>query len=474
MAVEFYRRTIFEKQKTIGETLPKPYVKLANQFVNDIYQINPLTHKPITIETGNKEIEPRSISKELESKITEIVGLKTSGINPESEEGHRIKLLTRPISTALTTNTYIKSIHAESYLSFLGLSFDFAKNPQLLKELTIQTGFGGSTDQQTNLRIPAYAVPAIHILENIEQVFERYKIDAELPTIRFLFAPNTAIAINNSHMPNDQVLKNTAGNMLYLKKYIDTFHRGISKQIKMETDIPWQQHNEITKTTHHYFSNLLLNAQEQPVIDALTKLQKLGMHHGDENGMKHAHEYAAVHSFIFKDALEYPNDNYYENSKKPLFSISIGGRPERLFNIARDYIRKQSRVNDFIMQSTMNLYEQLQTWKNSLIESRAKYGNSIEGHLIHEGDKPLVSVAAITSVGAIPVYYATEYDLPVEHYKDKPTTLLNRMEKNIRETKIGQEKKLAMERFKSIAFDVETILADVKSEDLFVNFVNNL
>ncbi|MBU3979241.1 hypothetical protein KKE68_06095, partial [Patescibacteria group bacterium] len=258
------------------------------------------------------------------------------------------------------------------------------------------------------------------------------------------------------------------------KKYIDTFHPGISKQIKMETDIPWQQHNEITKTTHNYFSKLLLNAQEQPVIDALTKLQKLGMHHGDENGMKHAHEYAAVHSFIFKDALEYPNDNYYGNSEKPLFSISLGGRPERLFNIARDYIRKKSRADDLILQGAINQHEQLDTWRNSLMESRAKYDNSIKSDLVHEGDKPLVSVAAITSVGAIPVYYATEYDLPVQHYTEKPTVLLKTMEKNINETKIGQEKKLAMARFKNVAFDIDTILTDVKNEEIFINFVNSL
>ena len=167
-----YKPHIIEKAKVTGEPTPKPYSKLANQLVNDVFQVNPLTKKPITIETGLREIEPQTIRQQLESEIGELVGLKTYGVDPESAEGKRIKTLTRPLLSAFTKNTYIKSLQVDSYLGFVALSLDFAKDPQLLEHLSIQTGFGGSVNPNINLRIPAYAIPAIYMVENIQKVLD--------------------------------------------------------------------------------------------------------------------------------------------------------------------------------------------------------------------------------------------------------------------------------------------------------------
>src|SRR5205809_307384 len=115
-----YKPHIIEKAKVTGEPTPKHYSKLANQLVNDVFQVN-------------------------------------------------------------------------SYLGFVALSLDFAKDPQLLEHLSIQTGFGGSVNPNINLRIPAYAIPAIHMVENIQKVLESRNLPATLPTIRLAFAPHAAI-----------------------------------------------------------------------------------------------------------------------------------------------------------------------------------------------------------------------------------------------------------------------------------------
>lgn len=473
--LSFYAPYLTEQRRlSIGDPLRTPFVRLFNQLTNVIFQMDPKTRKQITIETGFDEINPNQVRKQLEIETAEVVKLKTADIDPESEDGKRIRLLTRPLLTAFTRNTHIRSVQAESYLGFIGLSLDLARDPGLMEELCIQTGFGGSADCQSNLRLPAYAVPALHMVENIKQICERNNLDVNLPSIRFIFAPYTAIAINGSYMSEQQVLDNTARNINYLKKYIEKFHSSIAGQVRIDIDNPWTEHNETTQIVHKYFSNLLLQSEDQSVRSVLDKLRELGMHHGDEDGQRLACDYAAVHSLIFSDALECPKDNFFSILHKPLMTISIGGRPERFFNVARGFIRKRSSIHHLLNTSPDGILEQLEAYKDSLIESRARYGDTLDPNFIHEGDKPIASVSAITFVGASPVYYATEYDLPVAIMSDKPINLLKQMEIEIDKKKSGQEKSLAKERLKIIVHDIGVMIADVDGEDQLMDFIAGL
>lgn len=470
--LSFYEPYLSERQKISFDAQPQPeFARLSRQLANTIFLVNPETKKPITIETGFSEISPHQVHKQLEREVVEIVRLKTEGVDAESEEGKRMRLLAPPLLAAFTTDTYIKSIQEQSYLGFVSLSLDLARYPQFMHELSIVAGYGGSVDPQSNLRLPAYAVPALHMVENIKKVCEKANIEARLPAIRFIFAPHTAIAINGSRMPEEQVLGNADKNINYLEQYIERFHPDVASQVRVDIDNSWSQHNDITRVIRKHLSSMLIATEDVAVKEALSKLQQLGMHHGDKDGQRLACTYIAAHSLIFGDALEYPNGNFFENTQRPLMAISIGGRPERLFNIARRFIRRQSDLQGLIDISPDGVRQELECYKASLMESRANYGTIFDPSLIHEADKPVASISAITSIGSAPVYYATEFDLPVKMMQFKPTTLLNEMESIIEREKTGQSKALAKERLKIVRHDINVLIKDAGGEDKLMGFI---
>ncbi len=320
-----------------------------------------------------------------------------------------------------------------------------------------------------NLRLPAYAIPALRMSENIRRVCSANNIRVNPPTVRFAFAPNTAIAINSARMPVSFVQENSAKSIRYLKEFVEFFHPEISPFVRMDVDVPWEKHDDVTKTILAYCGDLLLKSKDASVVEALSKLRQLGINRGGRFGSDQAHEYAAAHSLIFRDALELPVDNFFHGcASKPLFSISIGGRPEKQFNVMRRYIRKNARACDLSSHGTGKCY--LDAWNQSLSASRTNYCGAVDCRTVHDGDKPLVSIAAITSIGASPTYYRSEFDLPM-NCSARPTVLLKQMAGEIELEKTGQGRALAKERLKTVANDVNALIDDAGGENQLMEFL---
>ncbi|MBI4065200.1 hypothetical protein HY409_02430 [Candidatus Gottesmanbacteria bacterium] len=448
-------------------TLDQGFRRVLNQSTDLILQT------AILLDTGNGELQVNRVSPTLKAQIAEIFSLTLTGVNPDSDEGKRARAAVRPILECFLLGTQIRSIHQDSYLNLLSTSILLARDPRLFEELTISTGFGGSNDEDTNIRAPSYVIPGIKILENLRELKRKNIIDFELPRLRIFFAPYTAISVNAAEMSSEEVLQHMTRTYEYIYKYIYYFHNKIFPYVYFEFENPWGMHDPITREVIQNYSQLLLDSQDDDVKRALAILYARGIKHGNDNGAKLSHVYAAMHPLLFKDSVYHPKVNVFEDGEKSIFAVSIGGRPERMFNIARAYIRRNGR---FHPASTSKETSQTLLCTSESEATAASISYEIFSASPDHALSPVASTLAITRVGSTPVYYRTRYDLGIRTYSDSPLSYLNYMRDLINSQLSGAERSLELKRLNEIERDILVMIGDIGSEDLlmkFLSFINS-
>ena len=427
------------------------FQKVFNQTTDLIMQ------RALLLETGHGEQNVNQISRDLKGQISAVFSLALIGVNPDADEGKRVRASVLPILEAFTKDTDIRSIQCDSYLNLLYTSLHLSRDPSLFRELTISTGFGGSDDSDINIRVPSYVIPGLKTLENLKSLQQRNIIKFDLPTFRIFFAPYSAISINSAEMAAEDVLLNMAKTHDYLSRYITFFHPEILPHVKFEVENPWDIHNEITKGVLDHFSQLLIETQDENIQQSLSILRERGVKHGNESGASHSHVYAAMHPLLFKDGIFHPPVNIFDNAEKNIFALSIGGRPERLFNTIRSYIRKVAKE-----QNDGHIAESIES-SNDIFNKPPDYLSS-----------PVISTLAITKIGNTPVYYKTKYDLGVQTHNEPPTVYLNTMKTYIVDNLSGAERSLELKQLQDIENDINVIIADAKGENALMGFLDSL
>lgn len=464
---EYYLPYLTEKQLENGNLEPS-FQKITNRLIDFILS------KDIAIETGGGEVSVKKHREEIKQEITQLVALKTAGLDPQSEQAHRVRILAKDLVEALLSGTMIKSLHKSDYLSAVALGLELAKEPTLVDRLAISTGFGGSDQKDINLRLPAYILPGINIIENIKTTFSRNNLSEANPTFRIFFAPHAAIRVNGAEMRSDLILKNLGLSYNYLKEYIHCFHPDLEQNVLFQVETPWEEHDELTTLTLNYFSSLLEASEDKSVSGARDVLKSRGHNHGGDSGSNLSLLYAAAHSLFFKDGLNHPGSVFADKSK-PLFAISAGGRPERLFNTMRTYLRANSSVEGFLSQMGSSKVE-LNNWQESVYQARSEYNGTVASTAFHPSDLPLISIPGITTVGSHPVYYESPYDIGIHQTNEAPLVMLQYYREKIKkdESLSGQERSLELDRLKAIEHDIQQVVNDVGSEDQLLTFIETI
>ncbi|GEM_PF-3230708 len=466
MAIEakYYSTSIQMTEELPDGHLDPGFQRILNQSTDLILK------RALPLSMVDNEIPAHQVSSSLTAQISDVFSLALVGIRADSAEGMRVRSGVRPILESFLQGTLLRSVQHDSYLNLLYTSIFLARDPSLFQELTISTGFGGSNDRDTNIRALSYVIPSVKILENLKKLKERGIIEFDLPRFRIFFAPYSAIAVNTSEMSSEDVLQNMARTRRYILEYIAYFHKDIFPNIFIEVENPWDQHDPVTRVVLDYFSQLLVDSQDETIKKLISILQQRGANHGNELGAELAHVYAAIHPLLFKDSVNHPRVNVFDYSEKNLFALSIGGRPERLFNSVRAYIRKKTdpRLLSALLGNNGIFFDlspvsDVGPYTGTVFPVRPDYLSS-----------PIVSTLAITTIGSTPVYYRTKYDLGIRSRNDLPLSYLASMKEIISKQLSGAQRALELNRLAEIERDIRTVIDDVGSEDVLMNFLDNL
>ena len=273
-------------------------------------------------------------------------------------------------------------------------------------------------------------------------------------------------------MSLETVLQNMDRTHKYIREYIAFFHKDVFQNVYFEVENPWDQHDSVTKAVLDYFSRLLVDSQDEDIKKSLSILQERGIKHGNVDGAKLSHVYAAMHPLLFKDAVNHPQVNIFADGGKSVFALSIGGRPERLFNHVRSHIRKSVELPSLLTfmteegvtpcQMNTDLKQDSELLNGDIFPIQPDYLSS-----------PVTSTLAITVVGGTPVYYRTTYDLGIRTYSDSPLSYLDNIREAISKQLSGAERSLELKRLDEIERDVKVIVDDVGSEERLMSFLDS-
>lgn len=394
---------------------------------------------------------------------------------------------------------YITMVQEQYALNILSLSLHLVQNPNA--DLLIRTGIGGSDNDFTTARFAGYGLPAVSVGEAVQDVYTKRdamklgqraverRVDREYPgldqkakrakgkelmattnpyeeltldeiaqyrrayairtrpvRIEFVFAPHAAEAVNSvdeQGMTAQAIHDRNKANRAALQAYIETYHTGISENVRYVIDTPWSEHTPFGKLQLEFFADLLQHADDPDIQATLELLQSRGSNRGGQIGRKKAAEYASVHPPLLGDRLNMPYTNTYVDRQGPReeLLITIGGEPERHFNAVRQYLginatptallayidRQISQASEEgnvqYAEQLMHMAGQVTKWQEML---HAKRDRHYLGGLTAtpRSDLPIMQVPLICNIGETPVYYATDYDVPVGSSVDDHVNML--------------------------------------------------
>jgi len=419
-----------------------------------------------------------------------------------------------PLITKIFTGQdhHISMVQQNQSLNIVDAAIQMAKDPSTT--VAIRTGFGGSDDDFTPERLPAYGIPALGMATEIEEMYaqrERIKmkqaavkkrakmtadylgvdsidrkhreliaqeveqigpenilteeeqcdirtkfaIPSQQPTIEFFFAHNAAIAINtvSRRMDPDKIPARTADNIATMQAFVEKYYPQLSSLVEYNTDIPWETQNPTSKVVREYLAKLLRESQDPSVQDTIATLETLGGNHGGDEGAENAAEYAGIHPLVFGDSLDVPTEGYIDNRSKAQINITIGGSTERHFCAIRDFLTKNASY-----EGLEEFIEQKIEWAENTEEASVLKDIQEQVRFLQNNRPalPSLGISLITDLAHKPVYYATEHDKPLGTGVNHSIVLLKGQEILLSKQK-GQEAALQRENLRGVINDLSAL-----------------
>lgn len=302
---------------------------------------------------------------------------------------------------------YVSLVDKSDALNIIGAAILKAQQPET--PMVIRIGIGGSDDEFTSARFPAYGIPAFRIAEQInsfydgrkkrvlrgaaidkaiashqnnkgtepltkeerstiaasthpdqggnypgltedehEEVLKRYSVSNNPVKIQFFIAHHAAIAVNHESKNIERIQQRSQDNVSVLKEYVAKHHPALADRIEITEDIHWDAISIHAKNQLEYLADELRKSNDPSIQKTLAILEKLGKNHGGNNGADKAAEYAAGHPLTFGDRLNLPNTRFLQEAGgNPQILLTIGCSTERLFCAVRDYLRRNADPERF-------------------------------------------------------------------------------------------------------------------------------
>ncbi len=241
------------------------------------------------------------------------------------------------------------------------------QTPGVMSQAVLSIGHGGSLEFPS-LRLPAYAAVGLQFLKNLRVHF------TGLPTLRIFSGQQSGMKCNA--LPADVVWKITTVNFALIHLFAKAFYPEISSNVMFDFDTPFDELGSVPADLVACLRRS--NGSYSGLQETLNQLADMGSKRG-EDGRKRAVDYAATHPLGFADfriAGPAAATRWLRHCAdlQSRVMISIGGPPERYFNVCRIFLSEQSE----------------KLFRNVL--------------------RPKAAVPLITSVGRVPVYNPRSYE----------------------------------------------------------------
>lgn len=453
-----------------AETL---YSKFATAVATRVTNAIGQRHLTLIDHRGNYQLTNDDREK-IRYTTTQIVQESMGDLDPRSADAKRIIEMGPLLLDTVIASPYIDAVNKHYLLDLVRWSIEGARNPELIARTTIRVGFGGSQDEQIPMRHPAYYLPAIDLWKKIDAVrksreekvdklkadyvfhthetdgmekeekqklYERTQTEAqlkkldsgileqlrknagifEMPQIEFFFVPNAGIAINT--MDPKKVQTQADASMKLIGSFLRRFYPDAFSATQFKVDSPSKKYGIYSRIALDYLVNVIDRYDGEDLSTLMELLRKLGNNHGRENGHALAGHYAAIHPVVFQDLLSLPPLSSIIDEDSSWANITIGGRPERLFNRIRELLSEHSSPEDFLqfVQDNIHNYSENPEYQDSVVKRIAYWVVALKNRREQyktqssqnwaRADLPLITVPIITDIGAHPVYYFTPYDI---------------------------------------------------------------
>lgn len=259
----------------------------------------------------------------------------------------------------------------------------------------------------------------------------------DLPRIELIFAFHAGIAINGKD--KGKTIAQAAQGMQLAQAFIGHFFPELSSYIDIRSD---GEPGPYTELITGYLSELVHDAYAKPQYASLRDgLVNLAVNHGKANGAtsmeeappdaateeaverseeyRKAVEYAAKHVLFFQDQVNIPSVSRIGSTDEAWANISIGGRPERLFNEIRQVISETATADGFVQYTQRQfdagtvseiMVERVLQWRDAYGNRASGYEQGTLNNHWARADIPFITMPLMTDIGRCPVYYVKKFD----------------------------------------------------------------
>jgi hypothetical protein len=191
--------------------------------------------------------------------------------------------------------------------------------------------------------------------DELKDIMDTNGIPTQGPKVLLLSGASAARAINHT-MDSEKIAVRNDENLKIIREYVNTYHPDVAGQVEIANGLAWPEAtnegeasiSNYTRTVMDYLADVLDKADEPEIKHAVDNLKKRGERRGGEAGKKGSMLYAASHPKFFNDRLNLPFGKMLDRKgKQPRMVISLGGKTEKQFDIARDYLSTHASVEGF-------------------------------------------------------------------------------------------------------------------------------
>ena len=126
-----------------------------------------------------------------------------------------------------------------------------------------------------------------------------------------------------------------------------------------------------------------------------------------ENVLERAIFYSIMHPIVFGDHMSLPYDKTFHGKRSDTKGlITIGGKPERIFNEMRMFLSRATNAQQFADFASNHSTD----YQTAVI---SRWAQMYERADLATIGNPQMTLPLLTGIGKIPVYFGTKFDIPI-------------------------------------------------------------
>ena len=236
------------------------------------------------------------------------------------------------LSSFLQSKFIVTNIDRDGLVNLTILAVQSCSDLTQLRDLEMRIGFGASSTETPNARVPAYILAAKAILTSL-----RDQVTAsDGPRVVLYSASRFVEAVNGGD--REKIARASQRNFDLIRSYLARFAPELASSFTFDEDRTVKRGEPLDALIELY-ARALEDATNPDSCAARDKIIGMGTKYGSTRN--NACRYAAAHSIYSADAVPGPSEGILQRSRpRPQNLVMIGGEPEKTFWRVRETVRQ--------------------------------------------------------------------------------------------------------------------------------------